>query len=93
MVFETKSQRSLCLALYHSNFHRLLLFDRRDVLYACIAFCTKRIDVYPILSPDHKFGESLAHALILFICFATGIIRSYLLVLANIVKKLELTSK
>lgn len=62
------SQRSPCQALYHSNFHRLLLFDWRNVFYAGIAFCTERIDVYPVLSSDDKFGESLAHALILNLC-------------------------
>ena len=54
--------------LYYGDFHWFLLLDRRDVLYSGIAFCAERIDVYPVLSPDDKFGEPFAHALVLNIC-------------------------
>ncbi len=51
--------------LNYRDFHRLLLLDRGDVFYAGIAFCAERIDVYPVLFPDDKFCQTLAHVLIL----------------------------
>ena len=56
------SQRSQCYDLLnHSDFHRLLLLNWRNIFYASIAFCAERIDVYPILLSDYQFCQSFAH--------------------------------
>ncbi len=44
-----KSKNAMPQVLNHCNFHWFLLLDGRDILYACIAFCAERIDVYPVL--------------------------------------------
>ena len=54
--FVSISQRTTKGQLNHCNFHWLFLLNRRNVLYAGIAFRAERIDVYPILFPHYQFG-------------------------------------